>query len=233
MTGVVLLVVLAVVLWPPRSAATAPVRSWRSSTGAAGGAGRRLTRIRHARDAVGRTAALADVAEAISMALRAGTTPDRAVRVAGRDADEPWRDVLDEVAGALAEGGDAAAVWRRAAGVHEEAGFLAGAWSLSERLGSPLAPTTTVAAEVLRARLAVRRRLDAASAGPRATMVMLTALPGVGLLAGLAFGLPPWAVVTHSTVTLASVGVGLLLTLAGWGLCRVVLGRALREQVHR
>lgn len=242
MTGLgVLLVLLAAVVWPARPARAAASIAARPAvggaddesvaTGPAGGPRRAGWRGR--RSEVEQTAALADVAESVAMALRAGTTPDRAVRVAGHEVGQPWRDVLADVGAALAQGRDAGGVWRRAAGEHPEAAFLAGAWTLSERLGTPLAPTTSVAAEVLRARLAVRRRLDAASAGPRATMVMLTALPAVGPLAGLAFGLAPWQVVTHSAVTLASVGVGALLTVAGWLLCRVVLRRALREQVHR
>ena len=69
---------------------------------------------------------------------------------------------------------------------------MAGAWSLSEDLGVALAPSMATSAKVLRARVQARRRLDASTAGARATMHLLTLLPLAGLLAGFAFGLTPW-----------------------------------------
>lgn len=221
----VLLVVAAVLLWPGASVLRSGQAARRPQARDAGRWRRRGGPASEER--------LADLAETVAMALRAGATPPRAVELARADAGAPWDDVLTDVAAALARGEEAGPVWSEAAQQHPEVGFLGGAWQLSERLGSPLAPTVEVAAEVLRGRLAVRRRLDAASAGPRATMVMLTLLPLVGLLAGLTFGIAPWTVVTWSTATMLSVGVGVVLTGLGWMVCRVVLRRAVREQVHR
>lgn len=232
MTPAVLLVVTAaVLLWP--AARTVPTASGRTQ-----GAGPLVGRVSGLRAALrGRghdgVADLAEVAETIAMALRAGATPARAVAVAAQDASPTWSALLAEVAERLGQGYEAGGVWQRAARDRPEVGFLAGAWALSERLGSPLAPTMATAAEVMRGRLAVRRRIDAASAGPRATMVMLTVLPVAGLCAGLAFGLAPWEVVTHSRASGVSVAVGAVLTLTGWWLCRTVLRRALREEVWR
>lgn len=222
----VLLVLLAVLLWPGASPALGSGRAARRPQARDGGRWQR-------RGGPASEERLADLAETVAMGLRAGATPPRAVELARADARAPWDDVLADVAAALARGEEAGPVWSAAAQQHPEVGFLGGAWRLSERLGSPLAPTVEVAAEVLRGRLGVRRRLDAASAGPRATMVMLTLLPLVGLLASLTFGIAPWTVVSWSSATMLSVGAGVVLTGLGWAICRAVLRRAVREQVHR
>lgn len=224
---VLALVLAAVLLWPGRAAAVGS-SGWRVPGRAPAAGGRAGRRARS-----GSAASLADAAEGIAMALQAGATPARAVAVAGQEAGPPWAETLDEVARRLASGGDAGGAWRRRAAEHPEARLLAGAWTLSERLGSPLAATVSQAATVTREDLAARRRLEAATSGPRATMLMLTVLPLVGLLAGLAFGLAPWAVVAHSGVTMLSVAGGLILTGAGWALCRAVLARAMRPELHR
>lgn len=176
--------------------------------------------------------ALARVADLLAMTLRSGATPVAAVEVVAGEADEPWADVLAEVHTRLAAGSPAGEVWRRHAGDHPEVAALAGAWVLSEDLGVALAPSMTTSAQVLRAQVQARRRLDAATSGARATMRMLTLLPLVGLLAGFAFGLTPWEVYGHSAVTMVSAVVGLGLTALGWVLCRWVLARAVAPVVH-
>lgn len=231
--AVVLLVVGAVCLWPHGGRCLVALGDHGEESGGLMGralAAARELRERRDSDDLGELAA---VAESIAMAMRAGATPERAVAVARRQASGRWGVVLDELWRSLADGHDVSPVWSRVARERPEAAFLSGAWSLSERLGSPLAPTMSTAAEVMRGRLAVQRRVDAASSGPRATMMMLTLLPVAGLCAGLAFGVPPWEVVSHSRVTMASVAMGLVLTCVGWWLCRTVLARSLRERVWR
>ncbi len=177
--------------------------------------------------------ALAGVAELLAMALRSGATPVVAVRVVARRAPRPWGEVLADVGERLATGDDAGGVWRKHAREHPELRPLAGAWQLSEDLGVALAPSMSTSAQVLRAQVEGRRRLDVATAGARATMRLLTALPLLGLLAGSAFGLAPWEVYGHDAVTMASATLGLLLTGIGWAVCHVVLRRAAEPERHR
>lgn len=175
---------------------------------------------------------LAGVADLLAMALRSGATPVAAVQVVTPQAPRPWRVVLDDVRDQLATGGAAGAVWRRHAEERPELAPLAGAWSLSEDLGAPLAPSMATSAQVLRARVQARRRLEAATSGARATMRMLTLLPLVGMFAGSAFGLTPWEVYGHNAVTAACAAIGLALTAVGWLVCRWVLARAVAAKVH-
>lgn len=228
MSPVVIALVLATVLLWPGSAASLPGRTVVGLVPFAPGRWRR--RARRARS--GDLESLAGVADLLAMALRSGATPVGAVQVVARQAPRPWTEVLEDVREQLATGGAAGAVWQHHAQRRPELGSLAGAWSLSEDLGVALAPSMATSAQVLRAQVQARRRLDAATAGARATMRMLTLLPLVGALAGLAFGLTPWQVYGHSAVTVASAVVGLLLTAAGWVTCRWVLARAAAPGRH-
>lgn len=220
---VVALVLAAVLLWPGRAAAL-PGRTVRLAPFAPG---RWWPRTR-----TGDLESLAGVADLLAMALRSGATPVGAVRVVSRQAPRPWTEVLEDVREQLATGGAAGAVWQHYAQRRPELGALAGAWTLSEDLGVALAPSMATSAQVLRAQVQARRRLDAATAGARATMRMLTLLPLVGAFAGLAFGLTPWEVYGHNAVTVTSAVVGLLLTTAGWVICRWVLARAAAPGRH-
>ena len=163
---------------------------------------------------------VADATVLLALALQSGRGLVQAL--------EEVAEVRDE----LAAGGAAGAVWRRHAAHRPELGAVAGAWALSEDLGVALAPSMTTSAQVLRARVQARRRLEASTAGARATMRMLTLLPLVGLLAGFAFGLTPWEVYGHSVVTLTCAVVGLVLTAVGWLVCRWLLARAVAPKVH-
>ena len=92
------------------------------------------------------------------------------------------------------------------------AGELAGAWLLAARHGVALAEVV----DGLRADVASRReravRVDAALAGPRATAVILTALPGFGVLLGSGFGADPLGVLLGGPIggVLCLIGAGFL-----------------------
>ena len=96
--------------------------------------------------------------------------------------------------------------------------LVASAWALCERLGAPLASTVTIVSTVVRRRLEVQRRTDAALAGPRASMTVLSALPAVGPLLALVMGLSPLDLYASPSGAAALV-VGLVLLLLGrwWG----------------
>lgn len=223
MTGaVVALVITAVLCWPGRCAPVPPRggRAW-------------LPRPSRRRSPVADLESLAGVADLLAMTLRSGATPVVAVEVVAAQSPHPWSEVLTQVHEHLAGGAPAGAVWRTHAGRLPELRALAGAWALSEDLGVALAPSMTTSARVLRSRVQARRRLDAATAGARATMRMLTLLPLVGLLTGFAFGLTPWEVYGHSVVTAVSAVIGVGLTGLGWATCRWILVRAVAPRVHR
>ena len=226
--GAFALVVLAVICWPGRSV----------GPGVAGDSdGWTRPRVpvsprRRARP----TADLEDlarVADLLAMTLRSGATPVAAVGVVAQQAGAPWAAVLGEVHDRLGVGAPVGPVWHEHARERPELASLAGSWALSEDLGVALAPSMATSARVLRDRVTARRRLEASTAGARATMRMLTLLPLAGVFAGLAFGLAPWEVYGHSPVTVASGLVGVALTGIGWLVCRWVLARALAPQVHR
>lgn len=220
---VVALVLGAVLCWPGSRA---------GGDGPRWGRWPSLARWRRRTSPVEDLESLAGVADLLAMTLRSGATPVTAVAVVADEADDPWAAVLVEVRAHLVAGSPAGVVWQRHARERPELGALAGAWALSEDLGVALAPSMTTSAQVLRAQVQARRRLDAATSGARATMRMLTLLPLVGLLAGFAFGLTPWEVYGHSVMTMASAVVGLGLTALGWVICRWVLARAVAPVVH-
>ncbi|WP_277452873.1 type II secretion system F family protein [Janibacter sp. DB-40] len=222
---VVTLVLAAALCWPGRAAAA----------GVPGTEPRLRVRWRSARHGapLADLEGLARVADLLAMTLRSGATPTTAVRVVAGESPQPWAGVLADVHEQLSSGGRAGEVWRTHALQRPELNALAGAWALSEDLGVALAPSMTTSAQVLRAQVQARRRLDAATSGARATMRMLTLLPLVGTLAGLTFGLAPWEVYGHSVVTMVSAAVGLGLTGVGWLVCRWVLARAVAAEVHR
>jgi tight adherence protein B len=132
--------------------------------------------------------------------------------------------LLSALVRAADEGTDLSAVWRREAEVRRSSdlALVASAWSLCERLGSPLAATVTTVGAVVRDRRAVRRRMDVALAGPRASMTVLTALPAVGPLLALVMGVSP-ADLYASRAGTVSLAVGLaLLALGRWWGARLV-----------
>ncbi|MBC7267368.1 MAG: type II secretion system F family protein, partial [Streptomyces sp.] len=94
-------------------------------------------------------------------------------------------------------------------------GELAGAWLLATRHGVELAEVV----DGLRADVASRReravRTHATLAGPRATAVILTALPGLGVLLGAGFGADPLGVLLGGTLGGALCLVGAVLLAAG------------------
>lgn len=160
-------------------------------------------------------------------ALRAGSGPGEALHRAATAAGENDSQVAAVLtaAGSHARlGGDVAAALRSSGGparsgaatgnsrsaggsdAGSDAGSdrvpaeLAGAWLLATRHGVVLAEVV----DGLRADVASRReravRVDATLAGPRATAVILTALPALGVLLGSGFGADPLAVLLGGTL---------------------------------
>ena len=227
---------LAVVSWGREAnrARPAPVRSVQS--------GQRATspwsvtgRRRRAREAERAASEMLDVLDALAPALRAGLPPIAALRLVTRSASaeaitgsgrssSPESGALHDLAAAAAQGGPLAPTWSAYADAlsSSDLRLVASAWSLCETLGSPLAPTVATVADVVRRRRTVRQRVDAASAGPVATMRVLTALPLTGPLVALAVGVSPGDLYAEPAGA-ASLAVGLVLLLLGrWWAGRLV-----------
>ncbi len=158
--------------------------------------------------------AVVELLEAAAAELRAGRTPDDALR---RAVAEVPPGALAAALGPAAEcvrlGGDLPGTLRAAAalpGAHA-LGWLAAAWQVAALTGAGLAAALEQLATAGRADDEQRRRLAVQLAGPRATARLLAALPAFGLLLGSALGAAPLRV--------------LLGTPVGWGLA--VLGAGL------
>ncbi len=219
---------LAVVSWGREAnrAGPAPVRSVRRGSGATSPwsvTGRR----RRGRAAERAATEMLDVLDALAPALRAGLPPIAALRLVTRSASAEaitgsgrssslGSGALHDLAEAAAQGGPLAPTWSAYADAlsSSDLRLVASAWSLCDTLGSPLAPTVATVADVVRRRRTVRQRVDAASAGPVATMRVLTALPLTGPLVALAVGVSPGDLYAEPAGA-ASLAVGLVLLLAG------------------
>ncbi|MEU7813218.1 type II secretion system protein [Pseudonocardia sp. NPDC049154] len=178
-----------------------------------------------ARERAGATAAAGELAEAVSRIveeLRSGAHP--AAALDGARSDGPLAAAaLAPAAAAARLGDDVPAALRRGGAeradlVGTELRRLAGAWSLADRHGAPLADLLSGALADLRWRLTFEARVRARLAGPRATAGVLTALPVLGLGLGHLLGADPLGVLRGGLLgqVLLLVGSGLLLAGLLW-----------------
>ncbi len=197
------LVAVAVWAWPGRAHRPSGL-SPRASGGAWAparhrpGVGLIMARLRHPDRAEG-LAREAAYCEMLALALRAGLPPPAALEIA--DPSHP------PDAGGPTRGGR----------------LLRLAWEQSESLGTPLAEAVATCAEARQADHDHELRRRAASAGPRASMILLTALPVVGPLLATLAGLGPD--VTDPVVA-GMVAAGVAATGLGWWWARALLARA-------
>ena len=238
MSALVVLVVLAVLLWPVGEASSSGSRTEGGRPARWSGSARWRRRVTAAKpgNALGDDSWVADLADVVVVGLDAGLDLPRAVLVAARSPTvarhAPWLEPT--VHRAVASGGSVADCLGPTpdgggprAGSTAELELLVRAWRLSEEGGAAASATTFAAAESLRVRRAQRQRADALSAGPRASMRLLTALPLLGPVVGLLVGVDPGRM--YGSVP-AKVGAasGLLLTVGGWLWARRMLRRAAR-----
>ncbi len=243
MTGAVVLVVLAVLLWPTRGHEG---REDRASLGAP----RRVRALRRAGAAGWRARPrtdddgwVADLAEVVVVGLDAGLDLPRAVLTATRSPTVARRapTLSGRVADAV-ESGESVA--RCLGGLEDHAGpghvpgalrpreaaevdVLVRSWLLSERAGAAASTTTAAAAVALRARRADRERARALAAGPRASMWLLTALPLLGPGIGLLVGVEPGRLYGSEPARVGALA-GVLFTVGGWAWAGHILRRAHR-----
>lgn len=145
--------------------------------------------------------------------VRAGRPPDAALADEAARLGEPASGVV----AAARYGGDvpsalrAASAWPGAGGLRG----VAACWQVAVGGGTSLAAGLERVAEALRAERDQREELRAQLAGPRATALMLAALPLCGLLLGTAMGVNPLHVLLHTPVGLGCLAAGVLLEGAG------------------
>jgi tight adherence protein B len=146
---------------------------------------------------------------ALSGELRAGLSPSVALRAAAAAVGEPTAALLREAASTVALGGDAASILAPetagvGAGRPDDGGAVPGlrriaaAWRVSVHSGASLGEVLDRVESDLRSDRAHLRRIDAELAGPRATAVLLAALPALGLGLGATMGAHPMRVLLHT-----------------------------------
>lgn len=171
---------------------------------------------RERRDGAAAAAGLSDALTVLVAELRAGAQAGDAAGAAAVDGHPDTGRALSAAAAAVRIGGDVPAVLRSAVGampatagqVRPGLGRLAGAWSLADRHGIPLADLLDAVRADTEERVRFAAELQARLAGPRATAAVLAGLPLLGLALGQAVGAAPVRV-------LGQTGVGQLLLVLG------------------
>lgn len=165
-------------------------------------------------------AAAIEVTFALAAELRAGRTPAEALRLAATAAG-PLAPVLDAAVDATAAADGAARALAAAAATPDGRRLrpAAAAWTVTERFGGHVGLALERVGEAMDDADESARELDAALAGPRATVLVLALLPLVGLALGQSVGAHPLALLVHrplgwgllaSAATLDAVGVAVM-----------------------
>ncbi len=170
--------------------------------------------------------------EGIAPAIAAGVAPATAVSTsallaAGSIEDGSLRDGLRRLAHEAAAGAQLAPIWADLHRVHALPALasIARAWALSEQLGCGVADSLATASAMMREQVDRDRRVDVVTAGPRATMQLLTLLPLAGVGIAALIGVSPWRLYAGS-LGIAVLVLGGLLILAGRRLVRRMIRRA-------
>lgn len=216
-------VAAAVLCWPARSRPAiprgerAPSLRWR-----------RRGRKAHNAD----LDSLTTMIEGIAPAIAAGVTPATAVATSAlltsaTVSTPALRDDLQLLARQSAAGAELAPLWTGLQQRHDVAalGEVAKAWALSEQLGCAIGDALAAATAMMREQLDLERRIAGATAGPRATMQLLTLLPVLGIGIAMVIGVPPWRLYAGPLgMTVLALGGGFVL--AGRLLTRRMIRRA-------
>ncbi|HWB65891.1 MAG TPA: type II secretion system F family protein [Mycobacteriales bacterium] len=181
-----------------------------------------------ARTAEQASAAVVDVVFALAGELRAGRSSAEAL-TAAVDIAGPLRPALAAAGSAAAAGDSAADVLRTAGSVPgaERMRDVAAAWRVTESAGAPIAVVLERLGASLEDAAAVRAALDAAMAGPRATVALLGGLPLLGVGLGEAMGAHPVDLLARTPLGWALLGVAAGLDAIGVALTRWIARRAL------
>jgi tight adherence protein B len=168
-------------------------------------------------------AAVVEITFAVAGELRAGRTTPEAL-MAAATIDGPLAEVMLAAASAVAVGGSAADELNRAASIPgaERLRYVASAWRVAETSGGRIAVVLERLGEGMDLDDELRRELDAALAGPKATMVLLAGLPLFGLALGQLMGARPFALLLHRPLGWGLLGAAAVLDAAGVWLSRLI-----------
>lgn len=161
---------------------------------------------------------------ALAGEVRAGRQPGEALLTAARDTGG-LGEARSAVLAAARFGGDVPGALTGASRQPGADGLvgLAACWRVAVDQGAGLAAGLDRLEAALRAERDQRAELRAQLAGARATAVMLAALPGLGLLLGVALGADPLHVLLHTGAGLGCLLIGGLLEGVGvWWVLRIV-----------
>lgn len=170
--------------------------------------------------------------DATAPALHAGMPPAAAIRLAVEsqpgEPTEALARFVEQLDAAATAGLPISDAWVALADRSRSRpiAFVAAAWRLSEETGAPLATAVERAATGLREARARERRVAVAVAGPRATVLVLTALPLTGPLFGLACGVTPTELYVGSPLSMTSAAAGVGLVLLGRWWCHRLISTA-------
>ncbi|WP_051710767.1 type II secretion system F family protein [Streptomyces sp. NRRL S-350] len=186
--------------------AVLPVRRWRLRRRLGAEAGRR-------------SAAVVELCAGLAAELRSGATPEQALHlVTARLAADPagLRRLGEEPVARLAAGrygGNVPAAFQLLAELPGGSGAaaIAACWRIAADSGAALAAALDRVAEALGGERALAEEIAGELAGPRATIAVLTALPGAGLLLGAALGARPLDVLLHTPAGLGCLVAGAVL----------------------
>jgi tight adherence protein B len=159
---------------------------------------------------------------AVSADLRAGQSEATALRAAAGRAEPELGTVLQGAGEVAAVAGDVAGTLRESAGTlalpsPARSGVLraAAAWAVSRDCGAPIAAVLDRVAEDLRADRRRSQQIAAQLSGPRATAVLLSLLPALGLVLGATMGAHPMRVLLGTPPGQLALLAGVCLDAAG------------------
>ncbi|MDA0566498.1 type II secretion system F family protein [Streptomonospora sp. S1-112] len=169
------------------------------------------------RAAAARRRAVVELCRVLAAELRAGRDPGAAVESAVAELDPGVRADFAPLGAAARTGHDLAAPLRGLATLRGAGGLvhLAACCRVAAATGAGLADVVDRLADALADEDARRRETSAQLAGPRATALMLSVLPVLGLAMAGALGGSPLAFLFATPAGLACLGAGLLLDAAG------------------
>ena len=176
---------------------------------------------------------VADFAEVVAIGLEAGLDLPSAALASARSpavvAAAPW--LARHLEGEVERGRGVTTLLEAGPGVtadeRRDLSALVAAWRLAEVVGAGASAVTASAAASVRDRAAAAERTAVVVAGPRASMVLLSALPLAGPVAALVVGMTP-ARLYDSAASRVLAAIGLALTAGGWCWSRWLLRRARR-----
>ena len=170
-----------------------------------------LARVSVVRPASRRTSGPEELAwvEVLVAELEGGRDPASALVVASAS-----YDVCSTAVGAARTGGDIPAALRGGDPSSLVRG-VAACWEVAQGSGAGLASSLATLADSARETERIRGELRTGLAEPRATAIVLAALPGLGLLLGAGLGADPWSWLLGSGAGRVVLAAGLLLEVVG------------------